>query len=54
MMDFFAQVLDEAFHGLNSYDSVEALDHFEAIKELVQEFEESLEANEIPEEVRIC
>ena len=54
MMDTFAQILDEAFWGLKSTDTVKAMVHLESIKELVEEFEEGLKADLIPGECVIC
>jgi len=53
MMDTFAQILEEAFQGLSSVDSIEASWHLEAIRELITECEESLKADLIPEEMRV-
>ena len=53
MMDLFAQILDESWHGLNAEDSVSAMWHYEAIKELMAEYEVGFEANLIPEEMRV-
>lgn len=53
MMDTFAQILDEAFWGLNAIDSIEAMAHFEAIMELANMLAESLEAVIIPQEVMV-
>lgn len=53
MMDLLAQILDESWYGLNARDSVSAMWHYEAIKELIEEYESGYDANLIPEEVRV-
>ena len=53
MMDLLAQILDEAFWGLQSPDSVTMAFHLEAIKELIKEYETGMEASLIPGEVRV-
>ena len=53
MIDLFAQILDEAFWGLQAQDSFESMESFETIKELLEEFSDLMEADEIPREVRI-
>ena len=54
MIDTFAQILDEAFWGLKTTDSVQASLNLESIKDLVFECEESLKADFIPKEMVIC
>lgn len=53
MIDLFAQILDEAFWGLQAKDSIVAMESFETIKQLLEEFSELFDAELIPEEVRI-
>ena len=52
-MDSLAAILDEVIWGLHSRDSLEALGHFESIKDIIRDLEFALEANEIPKEVRV-
>ena len=52
MWDLLAQILDEAWHGLNSGDNISAKWHLESILELIEEYDGFQEANLIPKEMR--